>query len=78
MTRLASAWVYVEPPQQGKLSALLNFNPIETYTAIPVVCSSTATARRCLRRIRSCEGAGSRMHMAIASGYSDPSRARRL
>jgi len=37
MTRLASALAYVEPPQQGKLLAMLNFNPIETYMAIAVV-----------------------------------------
>ena len=37
MTTLASAVAYVELLQQGKLLASLNFNPIETYTAIGVV-----------------------------------------
>jgi len=37
MTRLALSVAYVEPPQLGELLTLLNFNPIETYTAIAVV-----------------------------------------
>jgi hypothetical protein len=37
MTRLAPSAACVEPPQQGELLALLNFNPVETYTAIGVV-----------------------------------------
>jgi len=37
MTTLASAVAYVELLQQGKSLASLNFNPIETYTAIAVV-----------------------------------------
>jgi polar amino acid transport system permease protein len=37
MTTLASAVAYLELLQQGRLLASLNFNPIETYTAIAVI-----------------------------------------
>jgi polar amino acid transport system permease protein len=37
MSTLASAVAYVELLQQGRLLASLNFNPIETYTAVAVI-----------------------------------------
>ena len=47
MTTLASAVAYVELLQQGKLIASLNFNPIETYTAVAVDLLRLSSVRWC-------------------------------